>query len=58
MKTFKIWFVGSKVTEECQIVVQANEEDLKKAYEEDAILITDGFKINFKYVIKVENEGS
>lgn len=56
MKTVKLWFVGSKVTEDCQITLQANQEDVEKANQEKASLVIDGFTINFKYVIKVEYE--
>lgn len=57
MKTVKIWFIGSNVTEECQITLQAIQEDIERAYKEKTILIVNGFTINFKYVIKVKYEG-
>lgn len=56
MKTVKIWFVGSNITEECQLTLQANQEDIEKSYKEETILTIDEFMINFKYVIKVEYE--
>lgn len=56
MKTVKLWFIGCKVTEECQLQLEANQEEVEKAYKEDALLVIDGTAVNFKYVIKVEYE--
>ncbi len=56
MKIVKIWFIGCKVTEECQLQLEANQEEVEKAYKEDALLVIDGIVVNFKYVIKVEYE--
>ena len=56
MTTVKILFIGCKVTEECQLQLEADQEEVAKAYKEDSLLVIDGITINFKYVIKVEYE--
>jgi len=56
MKKIKLWFIGCKVTEECQLQLEADQEEVEKAYKEESLLVIDGITVNFKYVIKVEYE--